>query len=707
MSLTTQGPAQLRLPELRQELRLLPGPEGESQSTWLIYDPVRHRYFQVSYGAFELLRLWHSEPVDRFAERAAAILERPVSSGEVAEIAKFVIANNLALEPPHGDPRAFAAQTAPAHRSLLLRVIHGYLFFRIPLVRPARFLESTLPLIEPLYSRRALAVLALLTTIGLYFVSRQWDVFVSTFLDLLSPEGALLYGASLIVVKALHELGHAYTATRAGVRVNTMGVAFMVMVPIFYTDVTDAWRLRSRAEKLAIDGAGIVVELAVAGIATFLWAFLPDGPMRSLAFVLATTSWIMSLAVNLNPLMRFDGYHLLADAWRMPNLQSRSNAMACWWLREALFGLHAAPPELLPISTRRMLVVYALCTWIYRFFVFLGIALLVYHMFFKALGIVLFAIEVLWFILLPILREMREWWKMRNVILGTRRTLFTGALLIAVFAVTFVPWRSTVVIQGVAVSDHQSRIYAPRPSRITRVALVDGAEVRTGALLLVLTAPDLEYEAIRTKHQIELVRRRLERIAGDEGDRSNRIVLEAELVRHQTTLLGLDTELQRLVVKAPHDGIARDVDRDLQAGEWIDETTPIGRIVASRADEVYGYVSGDDVWRLAPGTSAKFVPEDPLMAARSGQVIEVVATGVRTLDLIYLASVYGGSVASDLSPEHEIRPRSGRHQVRVKLEGSSADRAIRGSIHLSAQRESFAAAAWRRILQVLVRESSA
>jgi putative peptide zinc metalloprotease protein len=70
MSLTSQRPAHLQLPELRQELRLLPGPKGENQSTWLIYDPVRHRYFQVSRGAFELLRLWRPGPVDGFIERA-------------------------------------------------------------------------------------------------------------------------------------------------------------------------------------------------------------------------------------------------------------------------------------------------------------------------------------------------------------------------------------------------------------------------------------------------------------------------------------------------------------------------------------------------------------------------------------------------------------------------------------------------------------
>ncbi|NHW78486.1 site-2 protease family protein, partial [Escherichia coli] len=78
-------------------------------------------------------------------------------------------------------------------------------------------------------------------------------------------------------VKSLHELGHAFTAARYGLHVPAMGVAFMVLAPILYTDVTDAWRLSSRRQRMAIHAAGVIVELALASIALFAWALLPDG----------------------------------------------------------------------------------------------------------------------------------------------------------------------------------------------------------------------------------------------------------------------------------------------------------------------------------------------------------------------------------------------------------------------------------------------
>lgn len=691
------------LPELRQELRLHAGPHGAMPS-WLVYDPVRHRYFQITAEAFELLGLWAAEPPEALAARATAELGRTVTATEVSELARFVIANNLALTPPQDDARMLARQEAQLHRSWASHAVHSYLYFRVPLVRPHRFLKATLPIVAPLYTRGAAVCILLVSFIGMYFVSRQWDVFVATFLDLLSFEGALVYAVTLVVVKALHELGHAYTATRAGIRVNTMGVAFMVLTPILYTDVTDAWRLRHRREKIAIDGAGIVVELALAGIALFLWAFLPDGPLRSAAFVTGTTSLILGLVVNLNPLMRFDGYYMLADAWRMPNLQARSNAMAQWWLREVLFKLRHDPPEPFPRRQRALLIAYALAVWVYRFFLFLGIALFVYHMFFKALGVVLFVIEIVWFIALPIVHEMREWWSMRKEIARTGRSLVTAVVLAGGLALLLVPWSGTVLIQGVVLADVETQLFAPRPARIESVRLVDEAPVVAGQVLAVLSAPDLDHETTQTRRRIELLRLRLARIAGDETDRADRVVLEGELARHRANLAGLEAERQRLIVRAPHAGVARDVDRDLHAGEWIDDTVALTRIVQGAAAEARGYLMEDDLWRVEVGAQAVFVPEDPLMEKIEGKVAEVIGTGTRTIDLAYLASVYGGAVPSDRSTD-EIRPRSGRHLVRVKLDGLPARRVARGTLHLEARRESIAAAMWRRVLQVLVREA--
>ncbi len=694
------------LPALRQDLTLRKGPpDNNGAANWLIYDPVRHRYFQIDAAAFELLAIWRPIAAEEFIVHASQQLGRDVEADELEHIVKFLQTSNLTDAAPGGDARAYAHQVAGTKRSLVSRTIHNYLFFKVPLVRPQRFLAATLVLVAPLYTRACLYVVTALTLIGLYLASRQWEAFTTTFMDFLSLEGAIAYGLSLIVIKTLHELGHAYTATRAGVRVNTMGIAFMVMMPILYTDVTDAWKLKSRRDKLAIAGAGLVVELAVAGIATFLWVFLPDGPMRSAAFVLATLSWIMSVAVNLNPFMRFDGYYLLADAWGIPNLQTRAFALGRWWLRETLFGLRHAPPEPFARRTRKLLIAYAIGTWIYRLVLFLGIALLVYHMFFKALGVLLFAIEIIWFIGLPIWREFVEWWKMRGGIVKSRRSLVTAGICAALVAIILIPWSGTVRVPAVAKFGQEFAVFAPRPAHIKAMALADGAVVSKGTRLAVLKAPELEHQIRLTQQEISLVEARLRRIAGDRKDRSLRDVLVSQMASHREKLEGLRKEAERMVLVAPFKGVIRDTKHGLRAGDWIDQATPIARLVDARRLDAMGYIHEDDVWKISAGQRVYFVPEDPLLASRQGRITDVAATGTRTIEIPYLASVYGGSVPSDRNDEGDIRPRSGRYLVKVALDGKPLTRVQRGTLHIAGRPESIAAMVWRRILQVLVRES--
>ena len=188
-------------------------------------------------------------------------------------------------------------------------------------------------------------------------------------------------------MKVIHEMGHALTAKRYGCRVPSMGIALLVLWPVLYTDVTETWKLVSRRQRLAVGLAGVTAELVFAVFATLAWSFLPDGPVRGAAFILATTSWIATLLLNLSPFMRFDGYFVLSDWLEMPNLHARAFAIARWWLRERLFGLGEPPPEELPPGRRRFLIVFSFATWFYRVTVFLGIAVLVYHFAIKALGI--------------------------------------------------------------------------------------------------------------------------------------------------------------------------------------------------------------------------------------------------------------------------------------------------------------------------------
>ena len=330
-----------RLPALRQDLRLQRGADGRM----LVYDPLAHRYLELSPDACVILALWRgSAEAESLAAEASERLGRTVPTAEIESIARMLDASGLLAEPLRGW-RSEVARRQAERKGPLSWLLHNYLFIRVPLVRPDAFLRATLPAAMRLASTPVLAAIACLGLVGFVLAVRQWSVFESTFLHFLSIEGALGYALALGFVKILHELGHAYAARAHGCRVPTMGVAFVVLAPMLYTDVTDSWRLQDRRQRMLIGAAGVLAELAVAAVALFAWAVLPDGALRSAAYFLATVSLIGSLAINASPLMRFDGYYLLADGWGIPNLQQRAFALMRWRLREWLFALGDPCPE--------------------------------------------------------------------------------------------------------------------------------------------------------------------------------------------------------------------------------------------------------------------------------------------------------------------------------------------------------------------------
>ena len=191
-----------------------PTPDGTP--TWTIHDPVRNKYYQIGWVAHQLLSRWNCGSSDRLVNALNSETTHQVSKEDVEDLVKFLYANSLTRDPATGTSRAFVEQVEGQRQHWVKWLIHHYLFIRIPLVRPDRFLRATLPIVAPLYTKTMGWLVILLGVIGLYLVGQQWETFTNTFLYFFTWEGVLVYGLAFGLVKILHELGHAYTATRYG-----------------------------------------------------------------------------------------------------------------------------------------------------------------------------------------------------------------------------------------------------------------------------------------------------------------------------------------------------------------------------------------------------------------------------------------------------------------------------------------------------------
>lgn len=699
----------MALPRLRDELDLLPGATlGDGQPSWTLHDPVRHQFFRIDWPTFEVLQRWGMDDPQAIAAAVSEATTLAMSAEDVVAVVEFLVMHQL-VQPEGADAsRKMADRLAQMQGSPLKWLLHHYLFFRVPLLRPDAWLTRWLPVANLFFSRvfAWLTVGALL--LGLTQVVRRWESFSASLVDTFNLDGLLAYGVALFLVKLLHELGHAFTAKRFGCRVPAMGVAFLVMWPVAYTDTNETWRLTDRMQRLKVASAGILTELVIAAWATLAWAVFPEGGIKSAAFVLATTSWVATLAINASPFMRFDGYFILMDALDMPNLHGRSFAMARWKLREWLFGLGDAPPEHFKPLQAKALIAFAWGTWLYRLVLFIGIAVLVYFYFFKVLGVFLFLVEIVWFIWFPIRSELKVWKARWADIRHQPRSRKSAWVLVLVLLLTVVPWPGRISASALLRPAEQWPVFAPSGARIEALPFKEGDTVAEGDLVMAMHVPDLVVKRAALQARLEQQRWQAASSGLDEESRKRLLVNQESLFTVQAELAGVDAEALQFAPRAPYAGTLKDVNPDLRVGQWVSRKEKLGTLIKANTPWlVETWLDEDAVQRVRVGDAAYFYKD-----SAHGPLLRLSVTAVdqdasRVLPKPELAAHWGGHVLSR-EKNSQLIPERAIYRVSLKVEdaqGLRFDQTVRGHITVHAQWEAPAARYLRQALTVLMQES--
>lgn len=697
----------LRLPALREELVVQEGPRmHDGQPSWTLHDPARNRFFRLDWLTFEIFRRWSLGDAATIAQAVHEQTPLRPEAGDVMAVLNFAGANQLLVFAGANNSRVLAEHRERAQPNWWQWLVHNYLFFRIPLIRPEALLRTLHGKLQFLFTRGFWCLTGLAAATGFALLWRQWDQFKATWMDFTSLDGFLGYFFVLVGVKALHEFGHGIVATHFGCRVPTMGLAFLVMTPVAYTDTNDAWRLTDRKPRLWIGGAGMLAEVALAAWATLAWGLLPEGYLRSVAFMVATTTWIKSVLVNTSPIMRFDGYYLLSDALDLPNLHTRAFALARWQLREWLFQLGDEPPEYFRPSLRRGLIGLSFFIWCYRLVVFTGIAIFVYHFFFKALGIVLFAVEIAWFVALPIVSELKTWITRRRAILKSpRRWRLLVAALVAAVLVS-IPWPQRVRLIAQYTPGEEFKITAPESAQLLALGARDGETVRAGQTVVQLDSAALRFRLEKAKaHEASLVEQ-ITSAGTNPALRSRLSVMQSELEAAQAARREAETALAKLQPTAPFDGIFRVADCDLRPGETVSKQEQIASVVSPRGGQVVAYLDERYTHLIESGATATLYLDGAPGRSVKLHVASVDADASRSLSHPMLTSQFGGELPAHLI-DGELIPENAVYRVTLQPDETPADfstQSRRGHVVIRARSESMITRWTKAALSVFWRE---
>lgn len=694
------------LPPLRQELRLEPaGASLEGSPRWRLYDPLQHRFFLIGEADVALLSLWSCGTIG--ALRTALRARRDRLDEDVLDgLLRFLGNHHLLLA---GGPQAYqrlAEQTERLRGHGLRGWLNRLMAFRMPLWSPHGLIERCLPLMRAIGHRGIVTAWAILTVLGLYLTSRQWDQFVGTFSDFFSVQGLFAYGCALIVLKVLHELGHAYMAVIRGCRVGAMGISIFMGIPMLYTELGDVARLNDGRQRMWIAAGGVMAETFVAGLATLAWAVFPEGTVRSVAFVIATTSWLTSLLINLNPLSRFDGYYFLSDALKLENLQPRALAYNQWLLGRVLLGPVEAPPE--PVSRGRaaFFLAYGTLVWAYQIVLSCSIAWFAYRALFKTAGVLLLGYALWQYVGLRIVRVVQHGWSLRQGV-TPRRRLGLGLSLLALLGLFLLPLDRHVSVPAMLGWQYETPIQAPENARIEDILVQPDTYVRKGQLLMRFYSPELESKQATARSNLTIARERLDRIGGDAKDRAETIVLRQQLAQARADLDGLAARAAMLQWRAPDDGLLVDMPVNLQTGQWVRPNAILGRLLHGRQRDAFGFVSEKDLGRLDVGAQGVFLADEPSLPRYPVALTAVEYSASEFITPDSLASRYSGPIATQANDDGKSVPVVAQHRVNFRVDGPPGEglpQSIRGEIQLSATAQSLAVQTLTRIWQLLVAE---
>jgi putative peptide zinc metalloprotease protein len=307
--------------------------------------------------------------------------DRAPTQGETIQLLGQLFCSNLLYAEVAPDTESLFNR----YRTRVKRQIQGWftnlLFIRIPLLDPDHFLNRWVDIFGRLFSWVGLLLWLAVVTSGLYFVIGNIRELIYQGSDVLAPDNLVLLYLAMVVIKTLHEFGHAFACKRfgrltgTGGQVHVMGVMFLVFVPLPYVDASSAWAFRRKWHRVVVGMSGVMVELAGAAIAAIVWANTSTGTLHIIAYNIIFVTSISTLVFNGNPLLRFDAYYVLSDLVEIPNLSQRSRNYIyyvvkkyCWKLK----GLHNPAHSL---GERLWFVFYGIASMAYRVFICVRILL--------------------------------------------------------------------------------------------------------------------------------------------------------------------------------------------------------------------------------------------------------------------------------------------------------------------------------------------
>ncbi len=445
----------------------------------------------------------------------------------------------------------------------------NYLFWTVPLFNPERFLAKFADVARVVFGKWGFAALGVLLVLAVRAVVPRWEELTGSLNSVIAIDNLFWLSITFLVLKAIHELGHGFACKAYGGRVTEIGIMFMIVLPIPYCDATTSWAFANKWHRILVSSAGVMSELAVASIAAMVWAATDAGFVHTLTYNIMFVASVATVLFNINPLLRYDGYYILADLTEIPNLSTRSHELLKWMVRRYLFGVKGEPcPPLHDRAEGAIMVTHATLAFPYRLLVMVSIVSFVAQKYF-VFGLLLALFGTIMWLGAPIVKGLSYVLSEPTLQVVRVRAVAVsfGLVLAAVAFVGLAPMPARVAALGVVEPLERKTYRAPHEGFLDQCFVGNGQRVAAAEPLFAMSNPEMEQQHKRAVAGVEL--ERLRRDAGYASSASEGQVGESLYHDAVDRLHAIEEAMSEMYVEAPFEGYVIAPDLDTRIGSYF------------------------------------------------------------------------------------------------------------------------------------------
>lgn len=566
---------------------------------YVVEDPFTNQFFRIRPEAYEfVVRLRTDRTVEEVWKECLDLNpdHAPGQEDVIRLLAQLYQSNLLQYGLPEDSIKLFERYNKRRKKEIRAKWL-GIMFLRIPLLDPDDFLKRSLRYVGRIISPAGAVIWLVTVLFGLKLVIDHFGELVELGQGVLAPSNLFFLYLSMVLLKTLHEFGHAYACRHFGGEVHVMGVMLMIFTPVPYMDATASWAFRSRWQRAFVGAAGMIVEVFVAALAAMVWSSTGPGLVNSLAFNVMFIASVSTLLFNLNPLLRFDGYYILSDLLDIPGLHTRSSRHLRHLAERHLFGYRKSVSPARSRKEGGWLTAFGITSGFYKVFVFVAIILFVADKFLLA-GLIMAILCVVSFAVVPVVRfagylmhsPQLERTRLRAV--GVTAGLLAGLFLF----LQIVPWWHHFRAPGVLEAESFAEVSSASAGLLQEIATPSGTQVKAGQLLYRLRDPEMNYLLEAARAEAEEANNRFRKAVSVASADLEPLAIYREAAGQR--LAQLQQRQADLDVRAPLDGVWVAPDIDDRIGMWIPRGAALGHVVGEGAYRFSAVIAQSEVSRL-------------------------------------------------------------------------------------------------------------